>query len=500
MNAMKGLLLGTAAGLVAMSSAQAADLPVKAKPVEYVKVCSLYGAGFFYVPGTDTCLKIGMYLRSDHGYGQGGNVNGVYQSAAIGTRNGQDMYSYRARINLTTDWRTQSDYGVIRAYAAIIAQQGTGDVNFIGGATSTGNAGILRAFIQFAGFTFGHAVSYFDFFNGADYGYMASINGSTGVNGIDLIAYTWQLGNGVSISVDLEDGGTGATGARTKNVVNASLAAQLGTTAAGATITSSAERAWSPDIAGNIRIDQAWGSAQISGALHNASGGYYAGTGTTNPATTTQVTTNGHPGDVWGWAISGGFRLQNFLMPKDRIEMAYTYAKGAAGYTAGLPAVFAYGGGNSVAQAYVVDGVYTTGNSIELTETWKFELGYEHFWNAQWRTSIYAQWTGASYNNTARSYLCGTGTNSVGATLYGTTTALSNCSPNSSQNALTTRTAWNPHPSLEIGLDLIWWHQNTANAGTATLLANGARPAGTYVIEDQDKYVAVLRVQKTILP
>ena len=175
MNAMKGLLLGTAAGLVAMSSAQAADLPVKAKPVEYVKVCSLYGAGFFYVPGTDTCLKIGMYLRSDHGYGQGGNVNGVYQSAAIGTRNGQDMYSYRARINLTTDWRTQSDYGVIRAYAAIIAQQGTGDVNFIGGSTSTGNAGILRAFIQFAGFTFGHAVSYFDFFNGADYGYLASV-------------------------------------------------------------------------------------------------------------------------------------------------------------------------------------------------------------------------------------------------------------------------------------------------------------------------------------
>ena len=59
MTKMKGLLLGTAAGLLTVASAQAADLPVKAKPVEYVKVCSLYGAGFFYVPGTDTCLKIG---------------------------------------------------------------------------------------------------------------------------------------------------------------------------------------------------------------------------------------------------------------------------------------------------------------------------------------------------------------------------------------------------------------------------------------------------------
>jgi hypothetical protein len=25
--------------------------------VEYVKVCSLYGAGFFYIPGTDTCVQ-----------------------------------------------------------------------------------------------------------------------------------------------------------------------------------------------------------------------------------------------------------------------------------------------------------------------------------------------------------------------------------------------------------------------------------------------------------
>jgi hypothetical protein len=45
--------------------AQAADLPVKAKAVEYVKICSLYGAGFYYIPGTDTCIKIGGYLRAD---------------------------------------------------------------------------------------------------------------------------------------------------------------------------------------------------------------------------------------------------------------------------------------------------------------------------------------------------------------------------------------------------------------------------------------------------
>src|SRR5262245_51232113 len=65
MKFVKSLLLGSAAGLIAVGGAQAADLPVKAKAVEYVKICSLYGAGFYYMPGTDTCIKFGGYLRAD---------------------------------------------------------------------------------------------------------------------------------------------------------------------------------------------------------------------------------------------------------------------------------------------------------------------------------------------------------------------------------------------------------------------------------------------------
>ncbi|MBI4366202.1 MAG: porin, partial [Deltaproteobacteria bacterium] len=65
MKMVKSLLLGAAAGIVAMTGAQAADLPVKAKPVQYVKICSLYGAGFFYIPGTDTCIKVGGFVRSE---------------------------------------------------------------------------------------------------------------------------------------------------------------------------------------------------------------------------------------------------------------------------------------------------------------------------------------------------------------------------------------------------------------------------------------------------
>ena len=63
MKMVKSLLLGTAAGFVAVAGAQAADMPVKAA-VQYVKICNLYRDGFYYIPGTYICLKLGGYVRA----------------------------------------------------------------------------------------------------------------------------------------------------------------------------------------------------------------------------------------------------------------------------------------------------------------------------------------------------------------------------------------------------------------------------------------------------
>jgi hypothetical protein len=504
MRAIKGLLLASAAGLAAVSSASAADLPVKAKPVEYVKVCSLYGAGFFYVPGTDPCLKIGMYLRSDHAYGAGGTnaAPGYYLSGAdtTFTREATDFYTFRARINLTTDWRTQTDYGVLRAYAAIIAQNSTND------AAATGVAGILRAFIQFAGFTVGHAVSYFDFFNGADYGYAPSIWGaSTGVNGTDIVAYTWQLGNGWSISVDMEDG-TGP--GRTRRVINASAAANNFTQATGAAtpttpgITSWAQAAWSPDFAGNIRVDQAWGSAQLSAAAHNLSGTYYTGPAGAVGGAAPGSTIFGHPGDEWGFAVQAGLRLTNFLQPRNTFEVSAAYCDGATAYCISTPINALWGSGNTISMGYAVDGVYVNGSGIEKTESFMVQAAYQHYWNAQWRTAVVGGYTEVNYNGAATAMLCGTAVGSLATGQYSAAglTAGSTCNPDFSQTSVSTRTAWNPHPTLEIGVDLIWYHIDTAHSGAITLAATGARPAGTYVFEDQDRFLGILRVQKTVLP
>src|SRR6476659_3558034 len=108
MKMVKSLILGSAAGLIAVSGAQAADLPVKAKAVEYVKICSLYGAGFYYMPGTDTCIKFGGYVRADTAVGAGDY--GFQQGANQGSNNRLTIYWYsRARMDFNVDTRTATE-------------------------------------------------------------------------------------------------------------------------------------------------------------------------------------------------------------------------------------------------------------------------------------------------------------------------------------------------------------------------------------------------------
>ena len=162
MKMVKSLLLGSAAGLVAVAGAQAADLPVKAKPVEYVKICSIYGAGFFYIPGTDTCIKIGGWVRAEYALGETGNSHAQFIAGGGGRNNRIDSTDtrFRARTVISLDVRTQTEYGTVRAYN-----------RFGFTATSTDTSGGMlyteRAFIQIAGFTFGKTQSYFDFVGGA---------------------------------------------------------------------------------------------------------------------------------------------------------------------------------------------------------------------------------------------------------------------------------------------------------------------------------------------
>jgi len=161
-----------------------------------VKICSLYGVGFYYIPGTDMCIKIGGYVRFEAAYNVNGSSTRV-TSGDVNNRSTNDLW-YRVRGYITADARNQTEYGTVRGYIALgISTDTTADP------PQTFNAN--RAFIQWAGFTFGRAQSFFDFYSQAAVGYLGfAPNSDTGDGGWEVLAYTAQFGNGFSGSLSLE--------------------------------------------------------------------------------------------------------------------------------------------------------------------------------------------------------------------------------------------------------------------------------------------------------
>jgi hypothetical protein len=497
----KRLFLGSAAGLIAVAGgAQAADLPVKAKPVEYVKVCSLYGAGFWYVPGTDTCLKIGSFIREQVGWDQSSEIpTGFNQAGGQFTRTDTSDLGFRTRVAMSVDLRSQTEYGVLRSYF-----EGGFETNgSTGGAPGNDVVYTDRGFIQFAGLTVGRIRSVFDINTPYLFAYMTQLtNADSGTfRGLWGISYTAEFGNGLSATISFEDGGSSSQGnnagtirGRGHHDVNLSMASQLGLGT-----TSYDNEGWKfPDVVGAVHIEQTWGYAQLSAALHDASGGYY--TAATGDACGANAFCQnlGHPGDAYGWAVSGGFLLNDFLGQKgDQFAVQATYSLGASGYVTSVPgSLQVYGSGNAAAFGWATDGVFTTGSSVELTTSWGVNAGYQHFWNPKWRTSLYGGYVEFDYDSTATAMFCATPTAPAGVAM----TAVTNCSPSYSFWQVGSRTQWNPNPNLDIGVDVVWSHLNTAFAGTATLAANGARPAGIYNISDQDVLSVLFRVQRNFLP
>ena len=484
MNNVRQLLLGGACVFAVVAAG-----PANADSVEYVKICSLYGAGFYYVPGTDICLKMGGYVRTQYFANYGGTPNASpYFDRQLNTRSVTDdsLSAFRFRSQVTFDTRQQTEYGTLRTYMSVGWTQ-----DFINNTASQLYAN--RAFIQFAGFTFGKATSFFDIYSTTGTSYFPLMASDTTETGWGVAAYTWQFGNGVSGTISAEE-------ARRSRIVN-------GTVSAGIPFGPLAPNSYAdfkyPDVVASLRVDQAWGSAQIMAALHDASASYY---GTT--------TNTGHPADKLGWAVGfGGVVNTGFVSPGDKFSFQVAYAEGAIRYINFLQADFgnaAYAGsGNSVGWGFVGDGIYDLGpggqqRGINLTKTWGINAAYNHRWNNKWQTSIYGgynkTWFGGSFNEpgSAASQVCLAQTwTTVAATQTATATA---CNPDWSMAFIGSRTQWNLTPSFYIGADVIYTRLNTSLGGTAISTPGGARPSGLYVIEDQDTVSVTFRAQRDFLP
>ena len=411
MKMVKSLILGSAAGLIAMSGAQAADLPVKAKAVEYVRICSLYGAGFYYIPGTDTCIKLGGYLRVDTTF----NGSGAYDDPAWNGASGQqnrlrNYYVARARQDINLDTRTATEYGVVRTFFDATFNWTTGTDAIAGGGSSTG---IYYAFIQFAGFTMGKAVSQYSTpwtgYPGNNSSFL--IGGEDDVTGINQLAYTASFGNGVTGSISLEDpsaydqcslhvstvGGRVRQRWRPSGFGYCGLAGcpSLGLGHAGAL---SYGGVAVPDIVGALRVDQAWGLFQASVAAHDIHASYY----------TASCETTGHPSDVWGFAGMLALSIKNIPTgPGDTINVDASYANGASRYVIGgvspnnfamfgssaSPALIRALGSGPLATASSPAPMGRPRHGHTKTNVWGIRGAYTHNWSPTWSSSLFGSYS-----------------------------------------------------------------------------------------------------------
>jgi hypothetical protein len=550
MKTIKSLILGSAASFFAMSGAQAADLPVKAKAVEYVRICSLYGAGFFYIPGTDTCIKLGGYLRADLTV-NGGVYDQPFWNGEGGIRDRYaNFYNDRSRLALTVDTRTASEYGVVRTFAQADFQFSTfGATSSLGTAASVnpsatqgqvnndtngnGYVAVEMAFVQFAGFTFGKSASAYASpwhgYPGNNTSYL--VGGYDAVTGVNNIQYTWQFGNGVSATIGIDDSSANNFN-RTQiiNAVGGTAGGSIGFGGAASSFITGVGTAYGgtsvPDFVGNVRVDQAWGLFQISGAIHDDHAGYFsvANTASTNftGAAQTGAVNFGHPDDKYGGAVMAALQIKNIPTGAgDDIKMSGSWSLGASKYVLGTsasdPSSFDIYSGTKFAMGVVTDSIYSGISAVngngqtqqQLTRGWGFNGAYNHNWDPYWSTSLFGGIAGLSYSQTAKQLYCNTyvinagvaikggGVTSGGGT-GGTFGAGSACDPGFTISEIGLVTRWTPVKNLTFSAEVLYAYLKTNMSGTITGAPSSALPlaATTYNFGNNGTASLNLRVQR----
>ena len=273
MTLIKSILMGSAAGIVAVASAQAADLPTrKAAPVEYVKVCNVGGITGWTLPGSDTCVKLsGLHHRAVRGRQPqhpvhlrfnlelttttagtarsptttGGTVTvpsgtsddrGYHWHQPVGNRGDPGFILSNSQLNQRvlvaastaqngnttfnrneTGWTTRANFGFDiasnTAYGPLI---GHFDINSEtgNGVRHTVNATYLNTgYVTWAGITAGKAQSFYSFTGGGDNWANFASPDQKGFNEPDLLAYTASFGGGFTATIAAQSAGRTAGGA-----------------------------------------------------------------------------------------------------------------------------------------------------------------------------------------------------------------------------------------------------------------------------------------------
>jgi hypothetical protein len=414
MTLIKSLLLGSAAGIVAIASAQAADLPTKkgAPAVEYVKVCKITVAGKpvigFTLPGSDTCLHLTGYITGqveggnlETGYSYGNYANGYNEAPATTTTatvagpqtstalgpstlgtpavapathvgsqtvtaiDGRDSFGFTTRLNFGADVVSNTAAGPLVGHLEMQFENGSGF-------DTTGDAAYINlAYVTWAGITAGKAPSFFSFTGGGPGWANFFSPDQKGFNQPDVLAYTASTGGGFSATIAIQSPGSngGSGGGTLDGVVDGKY---LGKEA--------------PDVVAALALSQGWGSAQVSGVAHEV----HAQNGWTGVDST-----------KWGWGIDAGISFNLPSGPGDDILVTGAWTQNASWYSGLNDAMWGEGGAvNGNGQAMFLDDIAANSDGTWSNPTaWSVTAELDHHFSPQLSASLAGSVGGISYSN-----------------------------------------------------------------------------------------------------
>ena len=384
-------LLGSAAVIMAVVGAQAADLPSKkAAPATYVKICDAYGAGFFYIPGGDTCVRLGGYVRAEYQYTPGKDTYGL-NGAVSQVAGAQSSAGYEMRGRVDVDARTPTSMGVARTFVRIRGVNASG----VRTATEIVNAGTVTnvdqsasalaleaAMVQWAGFTFGIAPENYAMMPGSMYNGMPWAGFP---NGMKQIAYTATFGGGWSATVAIEDRNDSFNMSSATNTAATFLVANQ-------YVSSPTTVA---NLVGNVRLDQAWGFAAVHGMVGNNSVNADVGTA---GITAYNAMQDGKAKAAYAFGMTARINLP-MIAAGDNIHVTANYASGMTGALIG-------GGLSAVSNAAqrrelggivrndsnmnIVGGTGAVADPFRLANTTGWNVGalMTHYWMANLRSNF----------------------------------------------------------------------------------------------------------------
>ena len=530
MTLIKSLLLGSAAGIVAVATAQAADLPTrKAAPVEYVRVCNVGGITGWTLPGSDTCVKFSGYMTAHF---IAGNISTQYNDAsAIATTAAQALdpfapahlaqtlmvqgsdvspnvfnptgatiyipgpgggifippgptgvtipnqknaifnrnsIGWNIRANFGFDLASNTAYGPLIGHFDLNSDLGNG-FDGPGGSFTYVNTG----YVTWAGLTAGKAQSFYSFIGGGDNWNNFFSPDQKGFNEPLMLAYTASFGGGFTATLAAQSQGTNGSSGGGTNMTGGYGPNNGGPAVAGST-TFGGQR-W-PDIVGALHVKQGWGEAQVSGVIHNVNVRDYGFFNDGGCGVLVSQVCNASQGKV-GWGIDAGikYNLPSFGAGDDVI-LTGSYTKNAAWYS-GIPDAMNGENGqvNGNGQAMILANSYFNPltNNWSTPTAWSVSGLLEHHWTP----TIYTDLEG-SFGELLWSGMSG----GVCSATLGGCVGTGVLSPHSYTWLIGADVGWNPVTNLNFDLELMYQHtnQNAPSGNIGTIFGSGAFVPGAW--------------------